>query len=390
MDICIPTIGESITEVTLAQWLKKDGDFVNEGEHICEIESEKATVEMPAEVSGILKIVGVEGEEYEIGAKIAEIDVNASAPKSVATEEPVSEPVKSEPNKTVNHPSPAAKKIIDEKGADIANVVGTGRDGRITKMDALSLDSAGKKPASISPITRAPETSGVRVEKMTRLRKTIAKRLVEAKNSTAMLTTFNEIDMKPVMDLRSKHKDEFKEKHEINLGFMSFFVKASAMALKDFPGVNAQISGDNLLYHDYVNMGVAVSTPKGLVVPVLRNVEDMSYADVEKEIRRLALKARDGKISIPDMEGGTFTVTNGGIFGSMLSTPIINIPQSAILGMHNIVKRPWVVGDDIKIRPIMYVALSYDHRVVDGRESVGMLKRVKDLLEDPTRLLLDL
>lgn len=403
IEIKIPSIGESITEVTLAAWVKESGDYVEEGEILCEIESDKATVELPAESSGILTIAesAEEGAELEIGAVIATLDTSASAPAGDApkaeakTEEA---PATAAPQATggdKNYPSPAAKKILDEKGVSADSVSGSGKDGRITKADAMGA-SATSAPAKAAP--SAPEkvelSGGVsrekRVEKMTRLRKTIAKRLTEAKNETAMLTTFNEVDMHNVMALRSKYKDAFKDKHDIGLGFMSFFTKACTMALKEVPGVNAQIDGENLVYHDYADVGIAVSTPKGLVVPVVKNAESMSLAQIEKEIRRLALKGRDGKLGIDEMQGGTFTITNGGVFGSMLSTPIINIPQSAILGMHNIVERPVAINGEVVIHPIMYLALSYDHRVVDGKESVTFLKTVKELIEDPSRMLLDI
>ncbi|ATH08375.1 dihydrolipoamide succinyltransferase [Halobacteriovorax marinus] len=404
IEIKIPSIGESITEVTLAAWLKESGDYVEEGEILCEIESDKATVELPAESSGILTIAdsAEEGAELEIGAVIATLDTSAdapaggaSAPKEDAVPDPVTEAAPASGGDK-NYPSPAAKKILDEKGIAADSVSGSGKDGRITKADALS--AKGSSASAAAPAPSAPEqvvlSGGVsrekRVEKMTRLRKTIAKRLTEAKNETAMLTTFNEVDMHNVMALRSKYKDAFKDKHDIGLGFMSFFTKACTMALKEVPGVNAQIDGENIVYHDYADVGIAVSTPKGLVVPVVRNAESMSLAQIEKEIRRLALKGRDGKLGIDEMQGGTFTITNGGVFGSMLSTPIINIPQSAILGMHNIVERPVAINGQVVIHPVMYLALSYDHRIVDGKESVTFLKTVKELIEDPSRMLLDI
>lgn len=405
IDIKVPSIGESITEVTLTTWLKSEGEMVNEGDLLCEIESDKATVELPAESSGVLKILVEEGTELEIGAKIGELDPagtasaspakSESAPAAAASEAPAAAPAApTASDKTVQAASPAARKILAEKGVDSNSVNGTGKDGRITKADAMAAKVSNNVvniPASEPSLSVAPAGGrNKREEKMTRLRKTISKRLVEAKNSTAMLTTFNEVDMKPVMDLRKKYKEIFKEKYEVGLGFMSFFTKACCIALKEVPGVNAQINGENLLFHDYVDMGIAVSTPKGLVVPVVRNAESMSLAEIEKEIIRLALKARDGKLSIDEMQGGTFTITNGGVFGSMLSTPIINIPQSAILGMHNIVQRPVAVNGQVEIRPIMYTALSYDHRVIDGRESVTFLKRVKELLEDPARMLIEI
>lgn len=401
VDIKIPSIGESITEATLSEWLVKDGDFINQGDVICELESDKATVEMPAESSGVIKITAEAGQEYDIGAKIGELDTSASAgaPKAEETSAepaPAAEPAAAPSSGDKNYPSPAAQKILSEKNVDPSSVQGSGKDGRITKADAMNAsapaDPRPAAPAAKETVSQAPIFGGSRekkVEKMSGLRKTIAKVLVEAKNTTAMLTTFNEVDMYAVMELRKKYKDAFKEKHEVGLGFMSFFTKACCMALKEFPGVNSQIDGTNMVSFDYVDMGIAVSTPKGLVVPVVRNAESLSLAEIEKGILSLALKARDGKISLDEMQGGTFTITNGGIFGSMLSTPIINIPQSAILGMHNIVQRPIAIDGQVVIRPIMYTALSYDHRVVDGRESVGFLKTVKELIEDPSRLLLD-
>ncbi|MDH5581561.1 MAG: 2-oxoglutarate dehydrogenase complex dihydrolipoyllysine-residue succinyltransferase [Bdellovibrionales bacterium] len=404
VDIKIPSIGESITEVTLSEWLVKDGDYINQGDIICELESDKATVEMPAESSGAIKITAEEGQEYEIGAKIGELDTSASAGASSSSSEKPQESTASETTTSQapatsgdkNFPSPAAQKILNEKNVDPNSVQGTGKDGRITKADAMNVETASPKKSSPPPtkeVASTPPSFGgsreKKVEKMSGLRKTIAKVLVEAKNTTAMLTTFNEVDMYAVMELRKKYKDAFKEKHDVGLGFMSFFTKACCMALKEYPGVNSQIDGTNMVSFDYVDMGIAVSTPKGLVVPVVRNAESLSLANIEKGILSLALKARDGKISLEEMQGGTFTITNGGIFGSMLSTPIINIPQSAILGMHNIVQRPVAVNGQVVIRPIMYIALSYDHRVIDGRESVSFLKTVKELIEDPSRLLLD-
>ena len=399
IDIKIPTIGESIKEVTLTTWLVEDGQYVNEGDNICEIESEKASMEMPAEQSGIITIVVEEDSDLEIGAVIASIDETAPAPSpsvsdSKAATENAPETKEAEVTSSVSgHPSPAAKKILAEKGIESSSVSGTGKDGRITKNDAAMAPSATvKNMACESAQEVIQNTKGERVvreEKMSRMRKTIAMRLVEAKNTTAMLTTFNEVDMKAVMDLRTLYKESFKEKHGIGLGFMSFFTKACTMALNACPAVNAQINDDKILYHDYADIGIAVSTPKGLVVPVLRNAESLSMADIEKNIRNLALKGRDGKLTMDEMQGGTFTITNGGVFGSMLSTPIINVPQSAILGMHNIVERPVAIKGEVVIRPIMYVALSYDHRIVDGKDSVTFLKTVKELIEDPARLLLD-
>jgi 2-oxoglutarate dehydrogenase E2 component (dihydrolipoamide succinyltransferase) len=401
VELKIPVIGESVTEVTLSSWLKKDGDYVAEGEAVCEIESDKASMELPAPSAGVLKIMAPAGSELKIGAKIGELDTSAAkpatAPKAEAKVESKQE-TKAAPaapaapaNKEVNVPSPAARKILDEKGVNAGVVSGTGKDGRITKEDAMNASSPAPAPAVKATVTAAPPAGSrnTRPEKMTRLRKTIATKLVEAKNTTAMLTTFNEVDMFELMNLRKKYKEAFTKKHGVGLGFMSLFTKAVTVALKDWPSVNAQINGEEILYHDYADIGIAVSTPKGLVVPVVRNAESMSLAQIEKEILALATKARDGKITIEEMQGGTFSITNGGVFGSMLSTPILNLPQSAILGMHNIIERPVAINGQVVIRPMMYLALSYDHRIIDGRESVSFLKQVKELLEDPSRLLLD-
>lgn len=394
----VPTVGESITEVTISTWLKKDGDVVRLDEVIAEVESDKATFELPAEANGILRIVAKEKTTLPIGGLICRIEVMegvpAGAPKVAAAAASTSSPATSSSSYAAGTPSPAAAKILDEKGVAPGQVSGTGVGGRITKDDAVKANAgAGKeqKPAA-APLAPPVIASGVsrnqRREKMTSLRKTIAKRLVAVKNETAMLTTFNEVDMKPVMDLRSKYKESFKEKHGIGLGFMSFFTKAICVALKEFPAVNASIDKDEIVYHDYCDVSIAVSTPRGLVVPVIRNAEALSFAQIESEVIRLATKGRDGKLSIEEMTGGTFSITNGGVFGSMLSTPIINPPQSAILGMHNIVERPVVKNGEVVVRPIMYLALSYDHRIVDGRESVSFLVRVKEMLEDPGRLIL--
>ncbi len=406
IEIKIPSIGESITEVTLTTWLKEDGEYVEEGDILCEVESDKATVELPAEESGVLKRTVEDGTELEIGAVIGSLEPGDAPAKPKAAEASSEAPAQSSPAASSgsgdkNFPSPAAKKIMAEKGLSAGDVTGTGKDGRITKADAMGANkaapqaSAGKEekkaPAPIEAQVPAGGASReIRKEKMSRLRKTIASRLTEAKNSTAMLTTFNEIDMFWVMELRKKYKEQFKEKHEIGLGFMSFFTKACTIALREVAGVNAQLDGEEIVYHDFADVGIAVSTPKGLVVPVVRNAESLSLAQIEKEIRRLALKGRDGKLSLDDMSGGTFTITNGGVFGSMLSTPIINIPQSAILGMHNIVERPVALNGQVVIHPVMYTALSYDHRIVDGKESVTFLYRVKELIEDPARMLLDI
>jgi 2-oxoglutarate dehydrogenase E2 component (dihydrolipoamide succinyltransferase) len=414
IEIKIPAVGESITEVTVSVWSKKEGDSVKMDEVLCELESDKATFELPAESAGTLHIVAQEGTVLAIGAVVATITVGAGANNSAsqpvattpapATAQPAATPSQSD-SYASGHASPAAAKILSEKGIEAGTVQGTGVEGRITKEDAQSAT----KPVSVP--TPAPTTAPVatpqsatataavqtpqssarsqRREKMTSLRKTVARRLVAVKNETAMLTTFNEVDMKPIMDLRGKYKDKFKEKHGVGLGFMSFFTKAVCVALKEFPAVNASIDGEEIVFNDYCDVSIAVSAPKGLVVPVIRNAETLSLAGIESEVMRLALKARDNKLSLEEMTGGTFTITNGGVFGSMLSTPIINAPQSAILGMHNIVERAVVVDGQIVIRPIMYVALSYDHRIIDGKESVSFLVRVKQLLEDPTRLLLD-
>jgi len=398
IDILVPPVGESITEVTVSTWNKKSGDSVQLDEVLCELESDKATFEMPAETAGVLQIIAEPGAVVPIGGKLATITVGAGAPAiaPVASAAPVATPVA--PTATTGsyaagHPSPAASKILDEKGIAASQVAGTGVGGRITKEDAIKVESAKLKVESGSQSSdggsQVDEGRGVRRDKMTSLRKTVARRLVAVKNETAMLTTFNEVDMKPVMDLRAKYKDKFKEKHGVGLGFMSFFTKAVCVALKEFPAVNAQIDGEEIIYHDYCDVSIAVSAPKGLVVPVIRNAENLSLAGIEAEVVRLATKARDNKLTLEEMSGGTFTITNGGVFGSMLSTPIINAPQVAILGMHNIVERPVVVDGQVVVRPIMYLALSYDHRIIDGRESVSFLVRVKQLLEDPSRLLLD-
>ena len=392
IEMKVPTVGESITEITIANWLKKDGDYVKLDEVLCELESDKATFELAAEKAGTLQIVGKSGDVLPIGALICKIDtagapsVGAAAPVAEATKPVDAAPASSKENYAAGTPSPAAGKILAEKGVSPIEVKGTGVDGRITKEDA---QSASKAVAPVVSTSSAPKGAREqRREKMTSLRKTIARRLVAVKNETAMLTTFNEVDMKPIMDLRAKYKDMFKEKHGIGLGFMSFFTKACCVALQEFPSVNAFIDGEELVFNDYCDVSIAVSAPKGLVVPVIRNAQNMNFQQIESEISNLAKKARDNKLTIDEMTGGTFTITNGGVFGSMLSTPIINAPQSAILGMHNIVERPMAVNGEVVIRPIMYVALSYDHRIIDGRESVGFLVRVKQLLEDPARLLL--
>lgn len=390
----VPAVGESITEVTISTWLKKDGDFVKLDEVIAEVESDKATFELPAEANGILRIVAKEKTTLPIGGLICKIEIMEGVPTTTSTAATTPASTSGGGDKTYasGHPSPAAAKILEEKGISSSQVSGTGVGGRITKEDATKAQPSTPKTETKTPATAPVIASGggrnKRSEKMTSLRKTIAKRLVSVKNETAMLTTFNEVDMKPVMDLRSKYKDKFKEKYGVGLGFMSFFTKAVCIALKEWPAVNAQINGDEVIYHEYCDVSIAVSTPRGLVVPVIRNAESLSFDQIEAEVVRLATKGRDGKLSIDEMQGGTFSITNGGVFGSMLSTPILNPPQSAILGMHNIVERPVVKDGQVVIRPIMYLALSYDHRIVDGRESVSFLVRVKELLEDPGRLIL--
>lgn len=408
IEIKVPTVGESINEVVLAQWLKADGDYVEMDENIAELESDKATFELPAEKAGILRIVAQEGDTLEIGALVATIEEGDapadSASKGEEKAAPAAQqnaPAQAEKSSNPDHyasgtASPAAGKILREKGIDASSVQGSGKDGRITKEDAEAAKSkpaASTTPASSSaqsaPSTVVAGSRNERKVKMTSLRKTISKRLVAVKNETAMLTTFNEVNMKPIMDLRSKYKEIFKEKHGVGLGFMSLFTKAVTTALKEFPDVNARIEGEEIVYNDFVDVSIAVSAPKGLVVPVIRNAESMSLHQIEKEIINLATKARDNKLTIDEMTGGTFTITNGGVFGSMMSTPIINAPQSAILGMHNIIERPIAENGQVVIRPMMYIAMSYDHRIIDGRESVGFVVRVKQLLEDPARLLLE-
>lgn len=404
IEVKIPALGESISEVTISRWMKKSGERVEMDEVLCEVETDKATMELNAEAGGILQILAEEGKTLVIGDLICTLDTEGAATPSPAAAPVVESADSASPaagssgtTYASGHPSPAAGKILAEKGIDPATVQGSGRDGRITKADAEQAQAAAK-PAAAAAATpaasvAAPAPTGARNsrrEKMTTLRKTISRRLVAVKNETAMLTTFNEINMGPVMELRSRYKDKFKEKHGIGLGFMSFFTKAVSIALKEWPAVNAMIDGDEIVYNDYCDISIAVSAPKGLVVPVIRNAEKLSLADIEREVSSLAKKARENKLTIDEMTGGTFTITNGGVFGSMLSTPIINAPQSAILGMHNIVERPIALNGEVVIRPVMYVALSYDHRIIDGRESVSFLYRVKELLEDPARMLLDI
>lgn len=398
IDIKVPTVGESISEVTLVKWLKKEGEFVERDEVIAELESEKATFEINAEQAGVLKQVAAEGATLAIGDHVASIDTDAKAPEkkeeapgevkeqenpkpdvqAAAKESP--QPAKEKPVADVKA-TPVAAAIIADKKVDSNKITPSGSNGRIVKQDVLqALSNPGRTPG-------ASFSREERTEKMSNLRKTISRRLVEAKNATAMLTTFNEVDMSAIMEIRKKYKDKFKEKHGVNLGFMSFFTKACCFALQKIPAVNAYIDGENLIFHDYCDISIAVSGPKGLVVPVIRNAESLSMAEVEAAVVDLATKAKNNKLTVEEMTGGTFTITNGGIFGSMMSTPIINIPQSAILGMHNIVERPMAINGAVVIRPMMYVALSYDHRVIDGRESVGFLVMVKQLLENPSLLL---
>jgi 2-oxoglutarate dehydrogenase E2 component (dihydrolipoamide succinyltransferase) len=391
IEITVPAVGESITEVTVSNWIKKSGDAVGLDEIICELESDKATFELPSPQAGVLTVVAQEGDVVPIGGVLAKLTTGGSTVAVAAPE--ASAPATAAPvndNYAAGHPSPAAAKVLAEKGISPDAVQGTGVGGRITKEDANNASKPAAPAAAKEEVVKeVPKGDRIsRREKMSSLRKTIAKRLVAVKSETAMLTTFNEVDMKPIMDLRKQYKDKFKEVHGVGLGFMSFFTKACSIALQEFPVVNAFIDGDEIVYNDFTDISIAVSAPRGLVVPVIRNAEKMSFSDIEAEVVRLATKARENKLTIEEMTGGTFTITNGGIFGSMMSTPIINAPQSAILGMHNIVERPVAINGQVEIRPMMYVALSYDHRTIDGRDSVGFLVRVKQLLEDPMRMLL--
>ncbi len=421
LEMKVPSPGESITEVEIAQWLVEDGDYVEKDQAVAEVDSDKATLELPAEASGIITLKAEEGDVVEVGQVVCLIDTEAENPseggkaeeakkadsKETAEEEEKERQESKEdkkdsdkaPAKTAKSsksstpdqkqdntyatgsPSPAAKKILDEKGISAKDVKGSGKDGRITKEDAVQ--------AKASMGTPGPGKRGESRKKMSMFRRKLSERLVSAKNDTAMLTTFNEVDMSPIFALRKKYKEEFKDKHGVSLGFMSFFTLAVIRALDEYPAVNSMIDGDYQVTHDYKDISIAVSGPKGLTVPVIRNAENLSFRGVESEVKRLALRARDGQITVDEMTGGTFTITNGGVFGSMLSTPIINPPQSAILGMHNIVERPVAVDGHVEIRPIMYVALSYDHRIIDGRESVGFLVAVKEALENPEELLMD-
>ena len=391
LEMKVPSPGESISEVEIAEWLVSDGDYVEKDQAIAEVDSDKATLELPAEESGIITLKAEEGDAVAVGAVVCHIDTAAAKPegqaatavqeKEVVAAAPKEAPTAaSQTSYATGTASPAARKIIAEKGLDTAAVVGTGRDGRITKDDAIKAVPAMGTPSGDRPTTR---------KKMSMLRRKVAERLVEAKNETAMLTTFNEVNMSPIFALRAEYKETFKEKHGVGLGFMSFFTKAVVRALKEFPDVNSMMDGKEQILYDYCDISVAVSGPKGLMVPVVRNAETMSFKGVEAEIKRLAIRARDGQITVDEMTGGTFTISNGGVFGSMLSTPIINPPQSAILGMHNILQRPIAVDGKVEIHPMMYVALSYDHRIIDGRESVGFLVAVKEALENPVALLMD-
>ena len=411
LEMKVPSPGESITEVEIAQWLVEDGDYVEKDQAIAEVDSDKATLELPAEASGIITLKAEEGDAVAVGAVVCLIDTDAPKPGGDKKESPESElkeqkeetstkedsdkadALKQTPSKpstpsqkqdktyATGTPSPAAKKILDEKGMDSKSVKGTGRDGRITKDDAVQ--------AKHSMGTPGAGKRGEERKKMSMLRRKVAERLVSAKNETTMLTTFNEVDMSAIFSLRKQYKDEFKDKHGVGLGFMSFFTLAVVRALELYPDVNSMIDGDYQIKYDYKDISIAVSGPKGLMVPVMRNVENMGFRAVEEDVKRLALRARDGNITVDEMTGGTFTITNGGVFGSMLSTPIINPPQSAILGMHNIVERPVAIDGHVEIRPIMYVALSYDHRIIDGKESVGFLVAIKEALENPEELLMD-
>ncbi len=393
LEMKVPSPGESITEVEIASWLVEDGDYVEKDQPIAEVDSDKATLELPAEESGIITLKAEEGDAVAVGAVVCHIDQSASKPEGTATatdkEQAPKEEAKPTPQKTAEPvpsyatgtPSPAAKKILDEKGIEPSSVQGTGRSGRITKEDAIHAVPSMGSPAGGS--------RGSERKKLSMLRRKVAQRLVAVKNETAMLTTFNEVNMKPIFDLRKEFKEDFKAKHGVGLGFMSFFTLAVVRALKLFPDVNSMIDGDFKISHDFQDISIAVSGPKGLMVPVIRNAENLSFRGVESEVKRLALRARDGQITVDEMTGGTFTITNGGVFGSMMSTPIINPPQSGILGMHNIVERPMAVEGQVVILPMMYVALSYDHRIIDGKESVGFLVAVKEALENPIELLMD-
>jgi 2-oxoglutarate dehydrogenase E2 component (dihydrolipoamide succinyltransferase) len=394
LEMKVPSPGESIKEVEIASWLVQDGDYVEKDQAIAEVDSDKATLELPAEASGIITLKAEEGDAIAVGAIVCLIDTSAEKPEGIESKKqessktksvastPVAEKPKTESTYATGSASPAAKKILAQKGIQTSQVSGSGVDGRITKEDAVKAVPSMGEQINV-------EGRGSARSKMSMLRRKVAERLVEAKNTTAMLTTFNEVDMSPVFELRTKYKESFKEKHDVGLGFMSFFTLAVVRALKLYPAVNSMIDGQEMISYNFCDISIAVSGPKGLMVPVIRNAEKLTFKGVEAEVKRLAIRARDGQITVDEMTGGTFTISNGGVFGSMLSTPIINPPQSGILGMHNIVERPVAVNGKVEIRPIMYVALSYDHRIIDGKESVGFLVAVKEALENPTELLMD-
>ena len=391
LEMKVPSPGESISEVEIAQWLVSDGDYVEKDQTIAEVDSDKATLDLPAEESGIITLKAGEGDAVAVGQVVCLIDTSAKAPKIIENKEveKAVETIEFEKSKenvlekitTIEAASPAASKILDEKNIPLSSVTGSGRGGRITKEDAL-------KALPKVDLNSIVNNRMVESKKLSMLRRKVAQRLVAVKNQTAMLTTFNELNMSSIFELRKKYKEDFKDKHGVSLGFMSFFTKAVVRALKEFPDVNSMIDGDQQIKYDFFDISIAVSGPKGLMVPVVRDAQDLTFSGIEKEIKRLAVKARDGEITVDEMTGGTFTITNGGVFGSMLSTPIINPPQSAILGMHNIVERPIAVNGKVEVHPIMYLALSYDHRIIDGKESVGFLVKIKELLENPIKLLM--
>ncbi len=388
----VPSPGESITEVEIAEWLVQDGDYVEKDQAIAEVDSDKATLELPAEQSGTITLKAEEGDSVEVGAVVCLIDTSVLKPEVMDEEDAntptaksakiLTSPTNSNETYATGTASPAAKKILAEKGIDISLIIGSGKDGRVTKQDAVNaIPSMGEKVGT--------DVRGVKRSKLSMLRRKVAERLVAAKNETAMLTTFNEVDMSTIFELRKQYKETFKDKHGVGLGFMSFFTLAVVRALKLFPTVNSMIDGKEMISYDFCDISIAVSGPKGLMVPVIRNAQELTFKGVESEVKRLAIRARDGQITIDEMTGGTFTISNGGVFGSMMSTPIINPPQSGILGMHNIIERPVAINGKVEIRPMMYVALSYDHRIIDGKESVGFLVAVKEALENPQAILMD-
>jgi 2-oxoglutarate dehydrogenase E2 component (dihydrolipoamide succinyltransferase) len=401
-DIIVPAAGESVTEADIASWYKASGDYVKMDDPVVELETDKASMDLAAEISGILDITVEDGETVQVGqviGTITEADAPADAPAEKKEEPKVEEKaapkVEAAPSAGYanNHPSPAAAKLSAEKGVNLATVAGSGKDGRITKTDIQNTTATPAKAAPVAQapvVTSTPGERGTRTEKMSRLRKTVMKRLVTAQQTAAMLTTFNEVDMTAVMDIRKKYKDSFKEKNSVGLGFMSFFTKAVCRSLQDFPIMNAQVDGEQILFNDFCDIAVAIATPKGLVVPVIRNAETLGFKEIESSIVDFAVRGRAGKLTMDDMTGGTFTITNGGTFGSMMSTPILNMPQSAILGMHNIIQRPMAIDGEVKIRPMMYLAVTYDHRIIDGSDAVRFLVRIKECLEDPTRLLIEI